>query len=181
MRALSIDVENKELKEINIEIQANSVYSFFSSISIDDFQIINKHIIYNDANALEQNKKPYFIGSQLVLGDSLILGYENMVDGEATIPSNELETLINYDVSEFYVDALNLLSKTEVNIYSMFELEHNGEKLELNCEWLLYTFNIADDKTKKYFLDELQKVISSTDNVEEFIEKISKLALNAIS
>jgi len=181
MRALSIDVENKELKEINIEIQANSVYSFFSSISIDDFQIINKHIIYSDANALEQNKKPYFIGSQLVLGDSLILGYENMVDGEATIPSNELETLINYDVSEFYVDALNLLSKTEVNIYSMFELEHNGEKLELNCEWLLYTFNIADDKTKKYFLDELQKVISSKDNVEEFIEKISKLALNAIS
>jgi len=181
MRALSIDVENKELKEINIEIQANSVYSFFSSISIDDFQIINKHIIYSDANALEQNKKPYFIGSQLVLGDSLILGYENMVDGEATIPSNELETLINYDVSEFYVDALNLLSKTEVNIYSMFELEHNGEKLELNCEWLLYTFNIADDKTKKYFLDELQKVILSKDNVKEFIEKISKLALNAIS
>ena len=52
MRALSVDATTKEIKEIDIEIQANSVYTFFNSISIDEFSILKEHMIYADANAL---------------------------------------------------------------------------------------------------------------------------------
>ena len=180
MRALSVNGENQELKEIDIELQANTVYTFFNSIAIDEFNIINKHIIYSDSNALEQKKTPYFIAEQLVLGDSLILGHENMIDDEATIPLAKLESLINYDVSEFYKEVLNLIADSEINIYSAFEIRHKEENIQLNTEWLLHTFNMADDKTKEYFIDELKKVVGDKAKVEEHIYKMTGLALRAI-
>jgi len=181
MKAFSVDVEKQELKEIDIEIQANTVYSFFNSISIDDFSVINKHIIYSDANALEEKKTPYFIAEQLILGDALILGHDNMIDGEVIIPKDDLAKLINYDVSKFYLDTLDLIAPAQINIYSTFEIDHKGENVQLNTEWLLHAFNMADDKTKDYFLDELKKVSDSKEQVEQFIYKMTALALNAIS
>lgn len=180
MRALSIDSKNKEVKEIDIEIQANTVYSFFNSISIDDFNIINKHIIYSDSNALENKQQPYFIAQQLILGDALVLGYENISDCEATIPLKDLESIVNYDIPKFYVEVLDLIADSEINIYSVFEIVHKTENLQLNTEWLLYTYNMADDKTKEYFISELKKVQKNKENVEEFIYKMSGLALNAM-
>lgn len=181
MRAFSVDVDNQELKEIDIEIQANTVYSFFNSISIDDFSVINKHIIYSDANALENNKKPYFIAKQLIIGDALILGQINMADGEATIPKDDLESLIDYNISEFYLESLKLIAPSQISIYSTFDIEHKSEKVQLNTEWLLHAFNMADDKTKEYFIAELKKVVDSKEGVEQHIYKMTALALNAIS
>lgn len=181
MKAFSVDVEKQELKEIDIEIQANTVYSFFNSIAIDDFHVINKHIIYSDANALENNKKPYFIAKQLIIGDALILGQTNMADGKATIPKDDLELLIDYNISEFYLKTLKLIAPAQINIYSTFEINHKGENIQLNTEWLLHAFNMADDKTKDYFLSELKKVSDSKEGVEQHIYKMTALALNAIS
>lgn len=179
MRALSIDTNTKELKEIDIEIQANTVYTFFNSILIDELSTLNQHTIYSDANALSLNKKPYFIGEQLIIGDALIVGKNEFEDSEATIPTKDLELLINYEISEFYTDVLTLLSTTELNLYRTFELEHMGERIQLNIEWLLYVFNIADDKTKDYFINELKKVIDSKESVGDYIYKMSALAINA--
>ena len=180
MRALSVNSQTKELKEIEIEMQANTVYTFFNSISIDDFAILDKHVIYADSNALEQKKTPYFIADQLVLGDALIVGQENFIDGAATIPEADLQTLINYDVSAFYIEVLHLLATSEINLYSTFEIVHKNENIQLNTEWLLHTFNMADDKTKEYFTGELKKVTDDKKKVEEFIYKMSGLALNAV-
>ncbi len=181
MRALSVNSQTKELKEIEIEMQANTVYTFFNSISIDDFALINKHVIYSNSDALAKKETPYFIADQLILGNALIVGQENHIDGEATIPKEDLESLINYDVSEFYKTTLHLLATSEINLYSTFELTHNDEKIALNTEWLLHTFNMADDKTKEYFIDELKKVAGNKAKVEEFIYKMAGLAIQAVA
>lgn len=179
MRALAVNGETKEIQEIDIQMQANTVYTFFNSIAIDEFGILNKHIIYSNADALSKNETPFFIADQLIIGSALIVGQDELVDTQATIPSNDLETLINYDVSEFYKDALALLSSSDISIYSAFELVHNDENIQLNTEWVLYTFNIADERTKEYFIDELKKVSNDKVKTEEFIYKMAGLALKA--
>ena len=179
MRAISIDTSSQGLKEIDIEMQANTVYTFFNSILIDEFQTIKEHTIYTDANALCENKTPFFIGEQLIIGDCLITGGSTLDEDDAKIIRNDLEPLISYEVSKFYKEALAFLSKTDINLYRPFILEKNNEKIKLNTEWVLYTFNIADDKTKKYFLNELSKVLQSTKETQEFIQKMAQLALNA--
>ena len=87
MKAYSINPQTQELKEINIEIQADTAYSFFSSLLIDEALTIAHHVIYSDANALNNNKTPFFIGGQLVVGEALIVGKNGLEDIEASIPS----------------------------------------------------------------------------------------------
>ncbi|WP_324171507.1 hypothetical protein [Sulfurimonas sp.] len=179
MKAYSISPKNKEAKEIDIEIQANTVYSFFNSISIDDFSIIDKHTIYSDSDAISNEKEPFFLGEQLIIGDALVLGQKDSFDNEITIPKNELETLINYDVPSFYISALKLLKHSNINLYRVFEVTKEQEDIKLNSEWVLYVFNIADEKTKEYFLGELKKAIDAKVNITEHMQKMAILALNA--
>ena len=178
MKALTINPQTKEISEVDIEMKANTIYTFFSSILIDELESINEHIIYTDANALSEKKKPYFIGEQLVLGDALILGRFDFDDMDVKIPKEELATLINYEVNKFYQKVLEQLSSTDINLYRTFEVEKNGEKIALNTEWVLYTFNIADDRTKEYFINELQKVLDKGESVEAYMQKMAQLAMN---
>ena len=181
MRALSLDTTSKKVTELDIVVQANTVYSFFNSISIDELSAIKEHTIYCDSNAMHLKKTPYFIGEQLLFGDALILGQNEMAEVDATIPKEDLEKLINFNLPPFYKDAIELFaSSDEVNIYKVFELTKDDKKYQLNAEWLLYTFNIADDKTKDYFLSELTKVVEKSGSIEDFIHKMSALALNAM-
>ena len=179
MKAFSTNATTKEVKELDIQMQANSVYTFFSSILIDELGTINKHMIYVDANALCEGKTPYFIGEQLILGDALIIGKDGLTDTNATISKEELDSLIQKDVSAFYVDAFKILSSTDLNLYRQFIISHKGEDLALNTEWVLYTFNMADDRTKEYFLDELKKALKISFAPEDFMQKMAGLALNA--
>jgi hypothetical protein len=178
MKALTINPETKEISEIDIEMKANTVYTFFSSILIDELESMNEHIIYCDANALSEKKKPYFVGEQLILGDALILGRNDFDDTDVKIPKEELASLISYDVSAFYQKVLEMLSQTDINLYRTFEVEKNGEKIALNSEWVLYTFNIADERTKEYFIAELQKVLDGGESVEAYMQKMAQLAMN---
>ena len=178
MKTLEIYPDTKEIKSSDIQMQANSVYTFFSSILIDELITLNKHIIYTDANALSEKKRAYFLGEQLLIGDALILGREDFNDTDVSIKEDELLSLINYEVPKFYHDVLELLSSTDINLYRTFEVEKNSEKIALNTEWVLYTFNIADDRTKEYFLTELKKSIVSNANVEKYIQKMAQLAMN---
>jgi len=178
MNALTINPQTQEISEIDIEMKANTVYTFFSSILIDELESLNEHIIYSDANALSEKKKPYFIGEQLILGNALILGRIDFDDMDVKIPKEELASLINYELNDFYKEVLELLSQTDINLYRTFEVEKNGEKIMLNTEWVLYTFNIADNRTKEYFINELKKVLTSGGSVEAYIQKMAQLAMN---
>ena len=180
MKAYSVNPEIKEVKEIDIEIQVDTAYSFFNSLLIDENQTIDKHVLYSDANALENKKKAFFIGAQLFLGKVLIVGREGLEDTQAIIPQNELEALVSYEVPQFYSDVLDLISSENVNLYRVFSVDKKGEKIELNIEWVLYTFNIADEKTQDYFLNELKKVLESKDSVAQYMQKMAQLAVNAI-
>ena len=179
MKAFSVNATTKEVEELDIEIQANTIYTFFSSILIDELGSINKHIIYVDTNALSEEKSPYFIGEQLILGDALIIGKEEFTDIDAIISKDELDSLIQKDVSAFYLDALKILSSTDLNLYRQFIVSHKGEDLALNTEWVLYTFNMADERTKEYFLDELTKALKVSFAPEDFMQKMAGLALNS--
>ncbi len=179
MKALSIKAETLEIQEIEIEMQANTTYSFFNSILIDELPTIHKHMIYTDANALSENKKAYFIGEQLLFGDALIVGREGFTDTHVTIKKEELESLIREDLNEFYAQVINQLAQTDINLYRTFEVQKEQELLPLNAEWVLYTFNIADERTKEYFLNELQKALGSGETPEAYMQKMATLALKA--
>ena len=179
MKALSIHPSSKEIKEIEIEMKANSVYSFFNSILIDEIETLKDHLIFTDANALSQHKDVCFLGEQLLVGNALLIGKNAMEEVDATIPATELKKLVSHDVPQFYKDALSLLSRTDINLYRAFTVLQGGEKLPLNCEWVLYTFNIADERTKEYFLTELQKALDDEKSVEEYVQKMAQLAINA--
>ncbi len=179
MKAYVVESQTQTLKEVDIEILANTAYTFFSSILIDESEIISNHIVYTDANALVANKTPFFLGGQLLVGDALILGREDFTDMEVTIYKDELGELVKYDVSQFYKDALTTLSATELNLYRTIDVMVNAEKVSLNAEWVLSTFNIADERTREYFLNELQKTIDSKESVEEYMKKMAGLALKA--
>jgi len=178
MKAFIINHETKELQEQEIDIQANTLYTFFSSILIDELEALNEHVIYSDANALSENKTPYFIGEQLVLGDALVLGRYDFDDVDVKITKEDLQTLINYEVNDFYKEVLSLLSQTDINLYRTFEAQKNGENIPLNSEWVLYTFNIADERTQAYFIDELKKILETEENVEVYMQKMAQLAMN---
>lgn len=179
MRAYRVSPQNKEAQEIDIDIQANTVYSFFNSIAIDDFSIIDKHTIYSDSDAISNEKEIFFLGEQLIVGDALVLGKEESFDSEVTIQQNELESLISYEVPSFYTDVLKLLKNSNINLYRIFEVTKENEDIKLNSEWVLYVFNVADQRTKEYFLDELKKAQEAKTDIHEHMQKMAIMALNA--
>ena len=175
MKAISIQVDTKNVQELDIEIKPDTVYTFFNSILIDEITTLKDHTIHSDANALSESKVAFFIGEQLIIGDALITAGEN----DISIPLNTLEELITYEVSTFYKEVLSLLSSTDINVYRPFIVSKENENIPLTTEWVLYTFNIADARTKEYFLTELKKSLNSTKEVEGFMQKMAALALNA--
>jgi len=178
MKAFSVNPQTKEVKEIDIEMKANTVYSFFNSILVDELPSIREHLIYADANALSQNKPAYFIGEQLVLGEALIVGVDGMAERDATIPKEALESIINYEVPTFYQEVLEMLSTTDMSLYRSFEVKKGEEKITLNAEWVLYTFEIADTRTREFFKGELQKVLDKNASVDDFMQNMAQLAMN---
>jgi len=178
MKALKIDTQNMAVAELDLVIEANTIYSFFNSILIDELTPLNGHVIYTDANALSEKKRAYFIGEQLILGNALLLGREGFNDSDAIIKKSELESLVISEVNEFYRSVLELLSLTDIDLYRTFELIKDSESLSLNTEWVLYTFNIADIRTQEYFITELRKWLKCDKPVVAYMQKMATLAVN---
>lgn len=179
MKAISISVDDRNIQEIDIEMKPDTVYTFFNSILIDEISTLAAHTIHTDANALAESKNAFFLGEQLLLGDVLITGKSNQGDTDSSIPLDVLRELISYDIGTFYTNVLTQLAKTDINIYRPFYVQKENENIPLTAEWVLYTFNIADEKTKGYFLNELKKSLKSTKKTEAFVQKMASLALNA--
>jgi len=180
MKALALNAITKEIEEVDIIMQANSLYTYFNSILIDELTTLKDHIVYTDANALSEKKEAYFIGEQLLVGDALILGRDEFEDKDVVITKEELTSLVRGDLNAFYRDVLEILSATEINLYRTFMLKKQEEEITLNTEWVLYTFNIADDRTKEYFITELKKVVDADESAENFMQKMAGLALNSV-
>jgi len=170
MKALSIDAATCKVKEVELSLTANTVYSFFSSILIDELTTLKEHVIYTDANALSERKRAYFLGEQLVIGDALVFGMSGMSEVDVKITQEELTSLIKTEVNDFYRTVLDILADTDINLYRTFEVEKNGERIALNTEWVLYTFNIADERTKEYFINELKKELALEGNVGKYMQ-----------
>lgn len=181
MKALTLNAVTKEIQERELELQANTIYSFFNSILIDELTTLQNHVVYTDANAISEKKEAYFIGEQLLVGDALILGRNGLEEVDVTIPKEEFSTLIKSEVNEFYKTVLEILAVTDINLYRTFELKKGEESLSLNTEWVLYTFNIADDRTQEYFINELQKSLDNGESCELFMQKMAGLAINSVA
>ena len=179
MRFLHIDPRRHTIEEMELKLEANTFYTYFGSILIDELPTLGGHTIYTDGNALSEGKPAYFIGEQIVLGDALILGRNGFEEIDASLSPEELSKMVCYDVPQFYTDALALLGKTDANLYRAFYVEHNGENMELNISWVLYFFNIADERTKEYFLTHLAETIEKEEDLTAFMQKMAKAALNA--
>ncbi len=179
MKAFAIDPETQTIEELDIEMKANTTYTFFNSILIDELTTINNHIIYTDTNALSENKKAFFIGEQLIIGVALIIGKIGMQESDVSIGKKDLEKLVRFETSDFYKKAFSLLAQSEINLYKIFSVNQAGEEVNISTEWVLFAFDMADDRTKEYFLVELQKVIDSKEDVFAFVQKLGQLAINA--
>ncbi|EQB39288.1 hypothetical protein M947_07465 [Sulfurimonas hongkongensis] len=179
MKAYTIDSNTKEIKSIDIIMQADTVYSFFDSILTDELLTLNKHTIHADANAISKCKKAFFLGEQLIVGDALIVGKDGVFDTDATISKKELQSLLNYDVTPFYTEVLGLLKETDINLYRVFEVTKEQEDIQLNTEWVLYVFNLADEQTKEYFIQELKKAVDAKKDITTHMQNMAILALNA--
>ena len=178
MKAYSVNPQSKKIEELDIKMQANTVYTFFSSILIDELTSLKGHIIYSDANAVSEGNTPFFMGEQLIVGKALIVGKNGMEEVDAFISEDELKSLINYDISAFYTDTFKLLKGSDINLYRLFQIE-NDEKIELNIEWVLYAFSIADKATQNYFLTELKSCLNEKKDLQKVLENFAKLAYNA--
>ena len=179
MKAYSINAQEASVKELDLTMEANTIYTFFNSILIDELETLNSHQINTDANALANKKEAYFLGEQLLIGDALIIGKEGLTESDVTISQDELSALINKNIPDFYKNVLALLSQTDINLYRTFTLQKASEKMTLNAEWVLYAFNMADDKTQGYFIEHLKNTLDKNENVEAYLQKMAGLALNA--
>lgn len=178
MKAYSINADNASVKELDITMEANTVYTFFDSILIDELNTLNAHQIHTDANALSNKKEAYFLGEQLLIGEALIIGQKGLTEADASIKQDELASLISKNVSQFYKETLALLALTDINLYRTFTLEKGTEKMSLNVEWVLYAFNMADEKTQEYFLEHLKNALDNKQNIEKYMHKMASLAIN---
>jgi len=179
MKAYAIDSNTKKTKSINIEMQADAIYSFFDSTQTDELSTLDGHTIHLDADAIKKSKKAYFIGEQFVVGDVLVVGKNGAYSTDASISKKELDKLLNYDITSFYIEVLELLKDTDINLYRVFEVTKETEDIQLNTEWVLYVFNLADEQTKEYFIQELQKAIDAKKDITTHMQNMAILALNA--
>lgn len=179
MKAFAINSKTKKTKSINIEMQADAIYSFFDSTQTDELTTLSDHTIHTDANAISKSKTAYFLGEQLIVGDALIVGRNGAYGTDASISKKELDSLLSYEVTAFYEDVLELLKDSEINLYRVFEITKETEDIQLNTEWVLHVFNLADKQTKEYFLEELKKAVEAKKDILIHMQNMAILALNA--
>ena len=179
MKAYALDPATQKIEEIDIAMQANTTYTFFKSILIDELATLNQHSIQTDANALSEKKKGFFIGEQLVIGVALVSGRNGLQECDASIPEPELHGLVNFNLNEFYTEVLDILSATEINLYTPFSVKQGEDEISLSTEWTIFTFNLADERTREYFITELKKTIEAKEDVLAFMQKMAQLAIRS--
>ncbi len=179
MKTYLINPSTKNISEQDFDGQVNTLYTLFDSLLLEHFYTLNGHIIYTDTNAYERGETPFFLGEQLFFGRAMIIGLEGFGEVDAKIKKEEVKSLISYKLNAFYTSALNILIAQKINFYELFEGHKDEEELQINCEWVLYTFNMADEATQEYFLNELFKLEQTPETILKYMKKMAELALSA--
>jgi hypothetical protein len=179
MKIYSINPDAQAIEFQEFDGQVSSIYTFFNSILVDNSHALNEHIIYTDGNAQIDTHIPYFIGEQLFMGKALVIGLNGYEETDTKIGKEELDSLISYDVNMFYKKALNALAKENINLYTIFEVNDGGTPLHVSYEWVIFTFNMADERTQEYFLNALDMTIIEESSVAQTFQKMAQLAVNA--
>jgi len=179
MKALLIDPETRSVIPQQYDGRPDSLYTLFRSLLVDSSDVLNNHVIYSGAEAFEKEEKGFFLGEKLLFGRTLIVGHTGLEEDDATIPADEAEALVRFEIPSFYRDALALLPR-DFSFDEPFELrlEEGGE--HVTVEWVLYAFNLADEATKSYFLEHLSHTLSEGGDVYDYLKKMGNLALKAM-
>lgn len=181
MKSYIIDPDTKAITNHEFDGQLNSIYTLFNSILIDTSHELHQHVIYSDEYAIDHNKTPFFIADKLFLGRVLICGINNLQEEDVTITVEELGALIRYEISDFYTQCLALLRQAKMNFNTHFTITHDNESTDLSYEWVIYTFNIADERTQRYFLDKLQETLDQNGDIHSYFQNMAQRAIKAMA
>lgn len=176
MNIYIVKPKTKEIQTSDFDGQMTSIYTYFNSLLVDNSTVLNNHVIYT--NAQHTDESIFFIGEQLFIGDALILGLNGFEETDASIQQDDLSPLISFAVNDFYKQALRPLFDFEININDSFYVK-DDEDMQINFEWVIYTFNKADEKTKQYFLDEMKKACIDKETTKQYFNKMAQLAVDA--
>jgi hypothetical protein len=178
MQVHLIDPQTKTVQTEEFDGKITSIYTFFNSILVDSSDVLKEHIIYTDAN--HKDKTPFFLGNQLFIGKAIVLGLHAMSETDATISANELESLINYELPPLYLQSIEAIIQNDLNLYKNFEVQtQTAETLQINYEWVIYTFNVADQQTQEYFLKHLEENMNDAENLASYLQKMAALAIKS--
>ena len=176
MQVLIIDPQTRSIQTQDFDGQITDIYTFFNSILVDTSNVLKNHIIYT--NAEHKDTTPFFIGNQLFLGKALVLGLNELSETDVSIEAKELESLLNYEISPLYEKSIEALVRNDLNLYKIFDIQTPQEEtLQLNYEWVVYTFNMADQKTQEYFLEQLANNANNAEQLAAYMQKMAALAV----
>jgi hypothetical protein len=181
MNAYIIDPDTKTITTHEFDGQLNSIYTLFNSILIDTSHELHQHVIYTDEYAIDQNKTPFFIAEKLFLGRALICGINGLEEEDVKISVDELHTLISYDINDFYTQCLQVLTQAKMNFNTHFTLTYENEKTDLSYEWVIYTFNMADERTQTYFLEKLNETLAQNGDIDAYFQNMAQRAIEAMN
>lgn len=179
MKAYVIDPETRSVSEQEYDGQSNSLYTLFGSLLVDSHDILHEHRVYNSADAYEKSEPGFFLGEKLLFGKALVTGSDGLEDTNATIRSDVLEQISIFDLPDFYKNVLSLLP-TEFSFDETYEIEQGDFDEPVSAEWVLYVYNMADQKTQIYFITELENAIAKGETVHGYLKKMGEMAIKSM-
>jgi hypothetical protein len=181
MKTYIIDPDTKAITTHEFDGQLNSIYTLFNSILIDTSHELHQHVIYSDEYAIDHKRTPFFIADKLFLGRALVCGINGLEEEDVKISIGELEALIRYEINDFYTQCLAVLQQAKMNFNTHFTITHNNESADLSYEWVIYTFNMADERTQSYFLDKLHETLDQNGDIDAYFQNMAQRAVEAMA
>lgn len=178
MKAYLIDPNTSTVTEQDYDGQPNSLFTLFGSLLVDNSAILHGHMVYSAAEAFEKREKGFFLGENLLFGKVLVTGYAGYEDTDAAIGAEELHALALFELPSFYHKVLSLLPP-DFSFGERYDLSFGEESETVSPEWVFYIFNMADEATKTYFLEHLEKVGEGAAAVHDYLRKMGGLALKS--
>jgi hypothetical protein len=85
-----------------------------------------------------------------------------------------------YDIPEFYRKVLERLPK-DFDFSASYDLEAEGMRETVTPEWVFYVFNMADEGTKRYFLNHLEETVTKGENLHAYFRRMGEIAVRSMN
>lgn len=179
MKAFLIDPENATVTPTDYDGQPHSLYSLFGSLLVDSHDVLNRHSVYASSEGFEKGKRPFFLGEKLLFGMTVVTGKEGFEDVDALISEGELLQITQFGLPQFYEEVFERFP-ANFNFDEPLQLSAGETEETVPPEWVLYAFNMADKKTKQYFMHTLDDTLVKGDDLYVFLKKMGEIALKAM-